>query len=268
MEFTVVLVQMSCVEGRREENQAAASKILASISLGRGVRFIVFPELFDIGFDKEDYPKAGPGVPGPTSIFLEEVAKKHTSYVVGTGLEKANAGFYNTLAVASPSGKTIATYRKIHPFQTEKVVFKGGDRTVLFDAGGIRVGVEICYDIRFPELTRRIALEGAQLVLIPGAFPDPRSAHWDTLLAARAIENQLYVAAANRVGRGFDGKTYFGHSQMVDPLGVRLTRMSSEEHVFVSSGDTSCVDSVREQITCYKDRTPAAYERVHWFRKQ
>jgi predicted amidohydrolase len=267
LEFAVALVQMSCLEGRREENQAAASRALANISLGKGVRFIVFPELFDIGFDKEDYPKAGPGVPGPTSVFLERVAKKYASYVVGTGLEKANATFYNTLAVASPSGKTFVTYRKIHPFQTERAVFKGGDRTVLFDAEGIKVGVEICYDIRFPELTRRIALEGAQLVLVPGAFPDPRSAHWDTLLAARAIENQLYVAAANRVGRGFDGKTYFGHSQTVDPWGVRMTRMTSEEQVFVSSGDTRCVDSVREQITCYKDRTPAAYEQVQWFRE-
>ncbi len=268
MEFTVALVQMSCLEGRREENHATALKILGDKPTGNGVRFIVFPELFDIGFDKEDYTKAGPGVPGPTSAFLEQVGREYASYVVGTGLEKANARLYNTLAVASPAGKTIATYRKIHPFQTERAVFRGGDRTVLFEAGGIRVGVEICYDIRFPELTRRIALEGAQLILVPAAFPDPRSAHWDTLLAARAIENQLYVAAANRVGRGFDGKTYFGHSQTVDPWGVRMTRMTSEEQVFVSSGDTRCVDSVREQITCYKDRTPAAYERVQWFREQ
>jgi predicted amidohydrolase len=267
LEFTVVLVQMSCVEGRREENHTAALKILGDKSLGNGARFILFPELFDIGFDKEDYAEAGPGVPGPTSAFLEQVAKKYASYVVGTGLEKAHAGFYNTLAVASPAGKTIATYRKIHPFQTERAVFRGGDRTVLFEAGGIRVGVEICYDIRFPELTRRIALEDAHLILVPGAFPDPRSAHWDTLLAARAIENQLYVAAANRVGRGFDGKTYFGHSQIVDPWGVRMTRMTSEEQVFVSSGDTSSVSSVREQITCYKDRTPTAYEQVQWFRE-
>jgi len=259
---------MSCHEGRREENHATALKTLGDRLPTTGIRFIVFPELFDIGFDKEQYLKAGSGVPGSTSAFLGQVARKYTAYVVGTGLEQADAGFYNTLVVASPSGNTVATYRKMHPFQSEKAVFRGGDRTVLFEAGGIKVGVEICYDIRFPELARRIALEGAQLILVPGAFPDPRSAHWDTLLAARAIENQLYVAAANRVGRGFDGKTYFGHSQMVDPWGVRMTRMTSDEQVFVSSGNTSCVDSVREQITCYKDRAPAAYEQVQWFREQ
>ena len=267
MEFTVTMVQVQCVEGDRERNHTAVRNLLYQHVLGSGVQFVVLPELFDIGFRYEDYARSGPGIPGPTSHFLEGLAKENKAYVVGTGLEKAEGGFYNTLAAAAPTGKTIATYRKIHPFQAERTVFKGGDRVVLFEAKGIRVGAAICYDIRFPELTRKLALEGAQLILVPGAFPDPRSAHWDSLLTARAIENQLYVAAANRVGQGFDGKTYFGHSQMIDPSGMRLTRMTSEAQLFTSTGDTTSVDSVRNQITCYKDRSPSAYEKVQWFRE-
>jgi predicted amidohydrolase len=224
------------------------------------------PELFDVGFRYDDYGRIGPGIPGPTTHFIESIAKEHNAYVVGSGLEKADSRYYNTLIAASPAGKTIATYRKVHPFQAERTVFSGGDKVVLFDAKGIKVGVEICYDIRFPELTRRMALEGAQLILVPGAFPDPRCAHWDSLLIARAIENQLYVAAANRVGRGFDGKTYFGHSQMIDPSGVRLTRLTSEQQVFTNNGDTVSLDSVRNQITCYKDRAPGVYDKVQWFK--
>jgi predicted amidohydrolase len=267
MEFSVTMVQTQCAEGDRERNCSAVRNLLQRHQAGSGVQFVVLPELFDVGFRYEDYARIGPGIPGPTARFLETIAKEFKAYVVGTGLEKADSGFYNTLIVASPTGKTIATYRKVHPFQAERTMFKGGDRVVLFEAKEIKVGVEICYDIRFPELTRRMALEGAHLILVPGAFPDPRSAHWDNLLTARAIENQLYVAAANRIGRGFDGKTYFGHSQMIDPSGLRLTRMTSEEQAFTSSGNTTSVDSVRNQITCYKDRAPGAYERVQWFKE-
>ncbi len=265
MKFSVTMVQMSTAEGDRERNYSVVRNLLRQRPED-GAQFIVLPELFDVGFRYDDYARIGPGVPGPTTRFIEGLAKEHKAYVVGSGLEKADGGYYNTLIAASPAGKTIATYRKVHPFQAEKTVFGGGDRVVLFDAKGIKVGVDICYDIRFPELTRTMALEGAQLILVPGAFPDPRSAHWDSLLIARAIENQLYVAAANRVGRGFDGKTYFGHSQMIDPSGVRLTRMTSEEQVFTNSGDTVALDSVRNQITCYKDRAPGAYDKVQWFK--
>lgn len=267
MKFSVTMVQMPTAEGDRERNYSTARNLLQRQSED-GTRFIILPELFDVGFRYDDYARVGPGIPGPTTHFIESVAMEHNAYVVGTGLEKADGGYYNTLTVASPAGKTIATYRKVHPFQAERTVFKGGDRAVLFDAKGIKAGVEICYDIRFPELTRRMALEGAQLVLVPGAFPDPRSAHWDNLLTARAIENQLYIAAANRVGQGFDRKTYFGHSQMIDPSGIRLTRMTSEVQVFTNTGDTASLNSVRNQITCYKDRAPSAYEKVQWFRDE
>lgn len=267
MDFRVTLVQMPCVEGKPDENHARARWLLEEHKPVADREFIVLPELFAMGFRYDDYRTIGPDVPGSTTEFLESLAQEHGAYVAASGVEAAGTKFYNALVVASPDGRTLAKYRKIHPFQSERDVFRGGPSVVLFEAKGMKVGVEICYDIRFPELTRRLALEGAELVLVPGAFPDPRSAHWDTLVMSRAIENQLYVAACNRIGFGFDGKTYFGHSQVVDPWGVRLTRINTEERAVTTTGDTTSIESVRSQITCFADRVESAYGKVEWFRE-
>jgi predicted amidohydrolase len=223
--------------------------------------------LFAIGFRHEDFGREGPGVPGPTTDFIGSLAKQHQTYTIGTGIEKTGDKFYNTLVMAKPDGELHGTYSKIHPFQEERDVFDGGTELVMFDCSGINVGVQICYDIRFPEVTRKLALEGAEIVLVPSAFPDPRSEHWNTLVRARAIENQLFVAATNRIGFGFDGKTYFGHSQTVDPWGVLLNRRNSEERIITTQADTKMIETVRSQITCYADIAPSGYDRVHWFRE-
>ncbi|MFX1369925.1 MAG: nitrilase-related carbon-nitrogen hydrolase [Promethearchaeota archaeon] len=265
MQFRITLVQMPCIEGKRAQNFDWSRGLLKTHQSQGELEFIMFPELFAIGFRHEDYVKEGPGVPGPTSAFLCEIAEEYSAYAIGTGIEASGGKFLNTLVVATPKARILGTYRKIHPFQEERKVFDGGLEVVLFSIKGMNVGVQICYDIRFPEVTRKLALEGAELVLIPAAFPDPRIAHWDTLVMARAIENQLYVAATNRVGPGFDGKTYFGHSQVVDPWGVRLTRINSAEQVFTTVADTEMIETVRSQITCYADRPEAGYDRVQWY---
>jgi len=267
MEFTMTLVQMMCGEGNREFNFMQAEELLKDYKRLTGVQFIVFPELFAIGFRYEDYEKCGPGIPGPTSEFICKMAKRFGAYTFGTDIEKGKTKYYNTLVAAGPSGEVIGTYRKIHPFQDEHAVFDGGDTIVLMECGGIKVGVQTCYDIRFPEVSRRLAIEGAEILIIPAAFPDPRSSHWNTLIQARAIENQLYVAAANRIGFGFDKKTYFGHSQVVDPWGTVLSRRNTEGRIIQTTGDTHMINTVREQITCYADRSPTGYNKVQWFRE-
>ena len=261
------LVQMPCEEGNRERNFEQAKFLLSKLEPGRGVQFILLPELFAIGFRHEDYAKEGPGVPGPTTNFICSIAEEHQAYTVGTGIMKTGNKFHNTLVMAKPNGEVHGTYSKIHPFQEERDVFEGGNVMAMFECAGIKVGVEICYDIRFPEVTRKLSLEGAEIVLIPAAFPDPRSEHWNTLVRARAIENQLFIAATNRVGDGFDGKKYFGHSQVVDPWGVVMTRPNSEERIITTTGKTEMIESVRSQITCYPDIAPSGYDNVHWFRE-
>ena len=256
---------MTCLEGNRERNFELARMMLAEKRTDRNREFILLPELFAIGFRHTDYSKLGPGIPGPTSEFIEELAEEQSAYVAGTGIERAGEKWFNTLVMASPEGRIIAHYRKVHPFQEEKDTFLGGDHLAMVEAGGMKIGLQICYDVRFPEVSRRLALEGAELMIFPAAFPDPRSAHWDSLVQARAIENQVYVAAANRVGPAFDNKTYFGHSHLVDPWGVRLLRLDSDEGVKTTTGDTAMIPSVREQITCYQDRAPESYEEIEFF---
>ncbi len=267
LDFSVALVQMPCKEGNREENFRLAKEMLAQHKTSANREFIILPELFAIGFRYSDYERAGPGILGATSDFIQQVAEEHSAYVVATDIESAGEKYFNTLMVANPHGNLVATYRKLHPFQDEKNTFQGGDTGVVMDAGGIKVGLEICYDVRFPELTRSLATNGAELIIMPAAFPDPRSQHWDTLVMARAIENQVYFAAVNRVGFGFDGKTYFGHSQLVDPWGVRRTRINSDVAVFVNKGDTSMISDVREQITCWQDRVPERYDQIQFMRE-
>ncbi len=267
MEFATTLVQMPCKDGDPDHNFARARWLLRERKTNAALEFIILPELFAIGFSLTDYSQLGPGIPGRTVDFLTDLAEEHSAFVIGTGIEGTeNEMFYNTLVVAAPNGKIVAQYRKMHPFQEEKDVFKGGESLALLDLGSMMVGLEICYDIRFPEVTRRLALEGAELIVIPAAFPDPRSAHWNALLLGRAIENQLFVAATNRIGFGFDGKTYFGHSQVIDPWGVRLNRLNSEERVFVNTSDTEMIKSVREQITCYADIAPSGYDTIKRFK--
>jgi omega-amidase len=262
MDFAVTLVQMPCKEGRREDNFSYAREMLQGHRTKGDTEFIIFPELFAIGFRYSDYVAEGPGVPGPTTEFVQEVSEEYSAYALATDIEQAGTKWYNTLIMSSPNGRVIASYRKIHPFQDEREAFEGGDSAVMVKIGGINIGLEICYDIRFPELSRLLALNGAEIILMPAAFPDPRAPHWGTLLKARAIENQLYVAACNRVGMGYNGKTYFGHSQIVDPWGECLTRINTDQSIFTASGNTAMIEDVRKQIACYKDRVPERYGNV------
>ncbi len=253
---------MPCIEGEREKNYERARFLIHDLDKIEDPQFIVLPELFAVGFRHTDYLSEREGIAQETIDFLQELAKDKESYVVTTEIEPVDDMFYNTLVMMNPDGKVVGTYRKIHPFQAEKDVFKGGSELILFDLNSIKVGVQICYDLRFPEGSRQLAEKGAELLIFPAAWPDPRAHHWNTLLLARSIENQVYVAACNRVRTGFDGKTYMGHSQLIDPWGLRLTRINSEERIVVKTGDTEMIETIRDEITCWQDRSKAGYDNV------
>jgi predicted amidohydrolase len=166
---------------------------------------------------------------------------------------------FNTVYVID-NGVLAGVYRKIHLFSLlgEDRAFSGGDSWLLADTSIGKVGVIICYDLRFPELSRRLAVEGAQVICVPAQWPKPRQEHWRTLLRARAIENQLFVVSCNACG--IIGKLdFFGMSMIIDPKGDVLAELGENAGEISTPLDLQAMTEWRAQIPCFNDRKPGSY---------
>ena len=263
---TVTLVQMDCSLGQPQENFARAEMHVAEAAR-RGSDLVILPELWSTAYDLENCVKhAAPlahdaGVSGWFGRFAG-LAKKNQVWLSGSLLEiQENGRFFNCMPVYAPDGTLKAVYRKIHVFRLmdEHLYLTPGERPTLADFPWGRTGLAICYDLRFPELFRAYALMGARLILIPSEWPHPRREHWRTLLRARAIENQCFVAACNRVGSS-KGNHFFGASALVDPWGVALVEGGESEILLTATIDLSHVDTARDRIPVFADRRPELYD--------
>jgi predicted amidohydrolase len=171
---------------------------------------------------------------------------------------------YNTSLVFSPEGEPAATYRKIHLYDVEiagRVSYQEsrsvspGKETVVTDIGGIPTGLSICYDLRFPELYRRLAADGARMVVVPAAFMMHTGRdHWEVLLRARAIENQCYVVAAGQIGDHEPSRTCFGRSMIIDPWGTVLAQAPDEITIAVAEVDMSRLERIRSELPSLANR--------------
>jgi deaminated glutathione amidase len=167
-----------------------------------------------------------------------------------------------------PRGEDMATYRKIHMFdvEVEGVAYReseheqGGDEIVTAPLGDVELGLTVCYDLRFPELYRILAVRGARIITVPSAFTAPTGrAHWDVLLRARAIENQAFVIAPNQIGQAPPHYDSYGHSAIVDPWGVVLATAPDEECFVAADLDLAAQEQVREKLPSLANRRPGAY---------
>jgi omega-amidase len=140
----------------------------------------------------------------------------------------------------------------------ESAGLQAGDTLAAGEVAGVESGLAICYDLRFPEQFRAYALAGASVVFVPSEWPHPRLAHWRTLLRARAIENQFFVVACNRVGES-KGTQFFGHSTIVDPWGELIVEGGEQEILLTAPIDTGLVAEIRERIPIFADRRPEVY---------
>jgi len=224
----------------------------------QGVQLAVLPEMWSCGFDYRTLPELAKRTPE----VVEEMGRLSAEFgmvLVGSLPEPDGDRVCNT-AYLLDRGTLAGKYRKIHLFSlmNEDRSFTGGDSWVLADTSVGRVGVFICYDLRFPELARRLAVEGADILVVPGEWPKPREEHWRTLLKARAIENQIFVVAANCCG--VIGKLdFFGSSLIIGPKGEFLAEGGYENCELVASLDFSAMGNWRGQITCFQDRKPQYY---------
>lgn len=242
---------------------------------GRGAQLIALPEVMHlrVGPDRSAmYRGLAEAIPGPITQRFAALAKRLGVHVLLGSIGEASndpARLYNTSVLLGPQGELIATYRKVHLFDV-RVDAQAGDREsdrylpgetiVTADTALGRFGLSICYDLRFPELYRSLALAGARVVFVPANFTRTTGqAHWLTLLRARAIENGLFVVAPAQCGEFPGGFASYGHSTVIDPWGSVLTEMDDQPGVAVVKLDLSEIDRVRAMLPCLAHRRPAVY---------
>jgi len=250
-------VQFTIALGDIDANLAHVRQALARLA-GQGVQLAVLPEMWATGFAYKQLPELA----ARTEELVTELATLSRQYgivIIGSLPEPHGGKVYNTAYVLD-QGELKGTYRKMHLFSLmqEDRFFDAGDRWLVTDTSVGRIGVFICYDLRFPELARRLAIEGAEILVVPGEWPKPREEHWRTLLRARAIENQCYLVAANCCG--LVGKLdFFGMSLIVNPKGEVLAEGGYEAAELVATLDFSAMADWRAQIPCFHDRKPELY---------
>jgi omega-amidase len=236
-----------------EDKESNKKKILQLVSDLKETELIVFPEMSLTGFTMKSKEMAE-GIHGDSFRFFSVLAIEKSSHVMAGIIERRNSRTYNTLIHIKPDGKLVKLYRKIHPFSysTENEHYTAGVRPAITKIKKWKIGLTICYDLRFPELYRKYGKKRTHLIVNIANWPDTRIEHWRTLLRSRAIENQCYVAGVNRVGD--DPKLHYtGLSSLFDPMGKEIISVENEEKVVQADLDKNYVNEVREKFPFLDD---------------
>jgi deaminated glutathione amidase len=263
-------VQLNSTDDK-ERNMATADRLTREAAAD-GADLIVLPEKFNVLGEHEDYVAGAETLDGPTISWARETARElGLDLVAGSIVEKREGRekLGNTSVHVGPDGEVKGVYRKIHMFDVvvggieyrESASEEPGDEIVVSDAAdGIPVGLTVCYDLRFPELFRILAIRGARVITLPAAFTKVTGrAHWEILVRARAIENQAFVVAADQIGTHPPDKESFGGSMIVDPWGEVLARAPDEECFIAANLDFARQDDVRDKLPSLANRVASAY---------
>jgi omega-amidase len=246
------LVQYSPEWENKDSNKDKLKKIISGSQLTKE-SVLVFPEMTLTGFTMESNTFAE-DLKGESFRFFSELAAINKVHVIAGLIEKGNDLNYNTLIHINSMGELITSYRKIHPFSysSENKFYARGSKTVITEINNWKVGLSICYDLRFPELFRHYGKERVELILVIANWPISRIGQWSTLLSARAIENQCYVAAVNRTGN--DLKLHYnGYSGIYDPMGNEVAFLPDEEKIISAEISKENVEQVRNKFPFLDD---------------
>ncbi|GLY01449.1 MULTISPECIES: carbon-nitrogen hydrolase family protein [Actinoplanes] len=260
----VAVCQLNSREDRAH-NLAVARDLLERAAAG-GARLAVLPEYVDFLGRAADAPKPEP-VDGEFAAFFAEAARElgiwvHAGSFHETGPDEGRT--FNTTLVFGPDGSRAAVYRKVHlydveiagrvSYQESRTVAPGAE-TVVFDLNGVPTGLSICYDLRFPELYRQLAIAGARILVVPAAFMlHTGRDHWEVLLRARAIENQCFVLAAGQIGDHEPNRTCFGRSMIIDPWGTVLAQAPDTAGVTFADLDLERLETIRQELPSLANR--------------
>jgi deaminated glutathione amidase len=264
----VACVQMSSRADKAVNLERAEALVARAAATGADV--VVLPEKWNAIGSAETLHAAAEPLDGESVGAMSGWARRHGITLVGgsiTERRERREKLSNTCVVLDPEGELAAVYRKIHLFDVEVggLVYRESDAEEPGDepvvcAAEWPIGLSVCYDVRFPELYRILALEGALLVTVPAHFTlHTGKDHWEVLLRARAIENQLFVAAAAQLGETMPGRWSYGRSLIADPWGLVLALAPDEETVISAELDRARLDDVRSKLPSLATRQPGAY---------
>jgi predicted amidohydrolase len=255
-QLRIAAVQHDIVWSDRNANFERLAPTVAAAA-GAGAGLVLLTETFSTGFVVDDLDIGEPEG-GPSATFLVGQAREHGVWVGGScpeipsGAPADDRRPYNSFVLAGPDG-TVHRYRKVHPFSFggEEKHYRAGSDLVTVDVDGLRVSLFVCYDLRFADEFWQLARD-TDVYLVPANWPEKRRLHWQSLLQARAIENQAYVVGVNRVGDG-GGIAYCGDSRIVDPLGELLATASRTESILLADISADAVRSTREHFPFLQD---------------
>ena len=252
------LIQFQMIPGHVHENEQIVKELIMEAA-NLGANTIVLPELWNTGYALDELAQLSQTLQGSSITLLQSLAREYQLFIFGgTIAERRNNQYYNTAVAINAAGDLVQKYRKIHLFPLglkEPDYFEAGEEWGLAETPWGTMGMMTCYDLRFPELARNLALRGAKALIIPAQWPTLRQDHWQILNQARAIENQLYVLAVNRTGKDKSGK-YSGCSMIIDPWGQIIAGgpEANQPGIILHEIDFSLLDTVRSKIPVYDSR--------------
>ena len=259
----VAVLQMKVALGEPDKNLASFYR-LAEQAMAARPDVLLLPELWRLGFYPRPVLSYADADGQQTRAALSTLSRRYQVNIVGGTVANAiGQQVFNTCYVFDRSGRLAATYHKTHLFtpSCEREDFQPGDSIVTCQLDGIKCGLAVCYDIRFPELIRRLALEDIAVLFVPAAWPLSRLIHWQTLLRARAIENQIFVVACNEAGADAEEHQLAGHSAIIDPWGEILAQGGDGETILHGNLRPVVRQQIKSAMNVLADRREKLYER-------
>lgn len=259
----VICIQMDMEFCAADKNYEKAQRLIEkAVKENPDADVLVLPEMWNTGFFPHENLRQLSDVEGErTKSVIGSLAEKYNVNIVAGSVANVKGGkVRNTAYIFSRNGEVVGEYDKTHCFtpMDEDKFFEKGEKLCRFTLDGNACGIIICYDIRFPELTRSLALEGLDFLFVVAQWPDVRIPHLDTLSRARAIENQMFVCTCNSCGKA-GSTTYGGNSVIYDPWGERLARADGGGNIISAECDTSILSNIRETINVFRDRRADIY---------
>ncbi len=256
------------------DNKEANIRTVCDWSQGishQGIDLICLPEMFNCPYETTAFPEYAEPEKGETWTFLSDLARTNKFYVVGGSVaEIDNDRYYNTCYVFDPTGSQIGKHRKMHLFDIdiaggqrfmESDILSSGNKLTVVDTKFGRIGVAICYDIRFPELLRLMVLDGAEYIFIPAAFNlTTGPAHWEILFRTRALDNQVYLFGTSSARNAEASYQSYGHSIFVSPWGEVLDELDEKEGWMINTLDNKRLKEIRDQLPLLKHRRTDVYD--------